>query len=290
MAVTNVIERTVDIDVGVTQEDLHRLFAVADAQAHTFKITVMSKGQAQSLSGHTVIGYFMTRYYGTVVITGSISGNVATLVLPATCYAHNDGFQLIIRLVSGSTKTAIYWGNGYVSRSASDPTIDPGSVVPNIDDLLAKIDQMEQATQAANTAATNANTAAEKSIRYDTAQSLTDAQKAQAKNNIGFSVDDTLTVQGEAADAKAVGDEITNLKEDLWLLEDEIPDTTQTYTFSGGSVSQVTHNRNGVAIRTDAFTYGASTITEVRTLNTGESLTIVTNLTTLETTVAYAAA
>lgn len=88
----------------------------------------------------------------------------------------------------------------------------------------------------------------------------------------------------------AVRGQYSQLKSDLNLLTDEIPDTVQTYTFSGGAVSQVTHSRNGTAIRTDAFTYGASTITEVRTLNTGESLTIVTNLTTLETSVTYAAA
>lgn len=215
MPVSNIIERTVDIDNGIKQEDLHRLFAVADAGAHTFKITVTSKGIPQSLSGHTVIGYFMTNYYGTVVINGSVSNNVATLILPATCYANNTGFQLIIRLVSGSTKTAIYWGTGYVTRSATDPVIDPGSVVPNLDDILAELDQMEQATQAANTAADNANAAASKSIRYDTAQSLTDAQKAQAKSNIGFSVDDTLTETGAAADAKKVGDEIGDLEDDL---------------------------------------------------------------------------
>ena len=247
MAITNIIERTVDIDVGILHEDLHRLFAVADAQAHTFKITVMSKGQAQSLSGHTVIGYFMTNYHGTVVINGSVSGNVATLTLPAACYANNTGFQLIIRIVSGSTKTSIYWGSGYVSRSASNPTIDPGSVIPNIDDLLAKINEMEQATQAANAAATNANTAAEKSIRYDTVQSITDAQKLQARNNIGaagaenlapvyaqttYAVGDMVTQGGKlykcttaitAAETwtaghwieVAVSDEITDLKDDL---------------------------------------------------------------------------
>ena len=74
------------------------------------------------------------------------------------------------------------------------------------------------------------------------------------------------------------------------LLCDEVPNTTQQYTFSGGSVSQVLHKRSNATIRTDAFTYGENTITEVRTLNTGESVTIVTNLTTLETTITYTAA
>lgn len=113
------------------------------------------------------------------------------------------------------------------------------------------------------------------------------------------------TLQGNiAAEATAraaadteINTQVTQLKEDLsqesnyqMLLCDEVPDTVQSYTFSGGSVSQVAHNRSNTAIRTDAFTYTDNTITEVRTLNTGETLTIVTNLMTLETTVTYAAA
>ena len=89
---------------------------------------------------------------------------------------------------------------------------------------------------------------------------------------------------------EALDQETTQLKEDFILQMDEIPDTVQSYTFVDGTVSQITHNRSGVAVRTDVFTYGTNTITEVRTLSTGESLTIVTNLTTLETTVTYATA
>lgn len=267
MAVTGIIERTVNIDGGVKHEDLRRLFAEADALAHTFKFNVVSDGTPQSLTGHTVVGYFMANGE-TIVISGSVSGNVATLVLPAACYAHVGGFQLIVRLVSGSTKTSIFWGSGYITNSTTETVIDPGSVVPDLDDVLAMIDEVDAATAAATAAADDANAAASKSIRYDTAQSLTTAQQAQAKSNIGLDVDNALQK----------------------LLPDNIPDTTQTYTFSGGSVSQVTHSRSGAVIRTDAFAYGATTITEVRTLNTGESLTIVTNLTTLETSVTYAAA
>lgn len=75
-----------------------------------------------------------------------------------------------------------------------------------------------------------------------------------------------------------------------YLLTDEVPNTVQTYTFSGGSVTQVLHSRDGSAVRTDTFAYGDGTITEVRTLASGASLTITTNLTTLETTVVYSAA
>lgn len=83
---------------------------------------------------------------------------------------------------------------------------------------------------------------------------------------------------------------VGNLKSAMNLLHDEIPTTVQTYVFTDGSVSQVLHKSGNTTVRTDTFTYATNTITEVRKLSTGESLTIVTNLQTLETTVTYAAA
>lgn len=72
------------------------------------------------------------------------------------------------------------------------------------------------------------------------------------------------------------------------LIEDEIPDTVQDITFNAsGDVQSITHSANNAAVRTDAFTFAENSITEVRTLSTGQSLTMVTNLTTLETTITY---
>lgn len=93
----------------------------------------------------------------------------------------------------------------------------------------------------------------------------------------------------QAADT-TLGNDVDDLKRAMSLLHDEIPNTVQTYTFTDGSVSQVLHKSGNTTVRTDTFTYATNTITEVRTLNTGESLTIVTNLQTLETAVTYAAA
>lgn len=85
--------------------------------------------------------------------------------------------------------------------------------------------------------------------------------------------------------------EVSQLKNALMLQEETIPDTVQTITFdSVGNVSAITHTANNVAVRTDAFTFGTNTITEVRTLSTGETLTIVTNTTTLQTTITYSSA
>lgn len=75
------------------------------------------------------------------------------------------------------------------------------------------------------------------------------------------------------------------------LQEDNIPGTTQAITFdASGNVSSITHKTGSTNTRVDTFSFSGNTITEVRTLSTGESLTIATNLDTLATTVTYAAA
>ena len=112
----------------------------------------------------------------------------------------------------------------------------------------------------------------------------------------GAGVVDSVPTQGStnAVSSGGVYDEIADLKDDLSesdvlqkLLHDNVPDTVQNYTFTDGTVSKVEHKSGNVIKRSDVFTYGTSSITEVRTLDSGESLTIVTNLSTLETTVTY---
>ena len=91
-------------------------------------------------------------------------------------------------------------------------------------------------------------------------------------------------------DTKARQD-CSELKSTSNLIDDMIKNTTQEITFdSAGNVQTITHKSGNTTIRTDAFTFASNSITEVRTLNTGESLTIVTNTSTLVTTVTYAAA
>lgn len=75
------------------------------------------------------------------------------------------------------------------------------------------------------------------------------------------------------------------------LHAEEIDNTIQTIDFdSFGNVQSITHSRGETIIRTDVFNFGEDTITEIRTLNTGESLSIITNTITLNTTVTYTAA
>lgn len=109
------------------------------------------------------------------------------------------------------------------------------------------------------------------------------ATQVQAVENKGAEVLDSIP-----QDYSDLVDDVADLTRQLSELTDLIPNTVQTIAYaSDGSVQSVTHTRNGTAVRTDVFTFGDDQITEVRTLSTGESLTIVTVLSTLVTTISY---
>ena len=81
------------------------------------------------------------------------------------------------------------------------------------------------------------------------------------------------------------------LADNYRLLAEMLPGTTQEITFDAdGNVQKITHKAGATVEREDVFTFGTDTVTEVRTLDTGDVLTIVTNTETLVTTVTVTAA
>lgn len=115
-----------------------------------------------------------------------------------------------------------------------------------------------------------------------------DVQRAEdAADSVASSVTQIATNTADIADIKEDLSESNVLQK---LLYDNVPGTIQNYTFTDGTVSKVEHKSGNDIVRSDVFTYGESSITEVRTLATGEALTIVTNLINLETSVTYTVA
>lgn len=164
--IVNKIRADTDLASGVQAERLGRLFAESDQSAHLFEVQVMDGAHAVSLDGAAVTGYFIRPDDATVTIQGSALGNVAYLTLPASCYRYAGHFSLIIKVSANDVSTAIFWGDGMITRSTSDILLDPEQVVPSLDQLLAQIEAIKQATAqvnavlpAAATAIDNANAA-----------------------------------------------------------------------------------------------------------------------------------
>lgn len=205
-----IIQRTVDVSDGLMQEKILQPLALEDALAHVFRITVEEEGSAADLSGCTVFGYFIRPTSDTVMITGTISGNTAEITLPAACYAYIGPFQLMIRLVHDETKTSLYCAYGQVIRSRTDPLIDPGTPIPGIEDIIAIVERCEAAARSAEQAASvldglDADTVG--AVSYSSQQSLTNAQKETARQNIGLDqIDQLVTGTVKYSEAQTLTD------------------------------------------------------------------------------------
>lgn len=265
---------SVNLNKAPQVQTIHGNVFSQDNLGNVVGVRVMNGNEEAVLEG-TVLGYIIREDGKTVMVDGEISGNTAYIVMPESAYAVPGRIQIAIRLINGNTKTVLLAVVGYVTRTSTDAIIDPGHVVPSLEELLAQIDAMEQGTAAANQAASAANTAATESSRVNIQQTKS-----------GEVITVTTTDRNGQQTSSTVTDPVTR----LLLLADEVPNTVQSIIYgTDGSVSQITHTNNGAAVRTDTFTYGADTITEARVLAAGGSLTMVTNLSTLQTTVTYSA-
>ena len=172
-----IINRTTSLDGMILPEAIPGLLYMNENQAHQFVISCTRGGSAVTLTG-SVTGRFLRADGQTILLTGTITSGKAVLTLPQSCYVVPGRYTLAVFNTVSSTTTTIYAATGNVARTQTGVLVDPGNVVPDIDDLLAEIDAMREATADAEAAAT-------KAVRYDEAQTLTEAQKITARGNIG---------------------------------------------------------------------------------------------------------
>lgn len=156
----NVYAAVTDLAHGVQMHRLGRLFAQNDKLAHRFDITVKENGAAANLSGYSASAFFIRADDGVLTFAGTVSGNVVSVSLPMACYEVPGHFSVVVKVSDTNHTTAVFWGDGTVTRSETDVVVDPTHIVPDLAGLLAQIEAMQTGTAAANAAASAANTAA----------------------------------------------------------------------------------------------------------------------------------
>ncbi len=67
------------------------------------------------------------------------------------------------------------------------------------------------------------------------------------------------------------------------ILTGDIKGSTQDTVFSGTEIESITHKIDGATVRVDTFTYETNKITELRTATSGETLTYIYHLDTMQT-------
>lgn len=134
------IRRPWRTDEPVKIDNLVGQIATGEGNAHTFVIYgVDGSGETVPITG-TITGYFLRADGNTVLIdTGDIEDGEALVTLPANCYNYEGRFALSIFASTEDSAVCIYCAVGNVFRTQTDTTIDPGTIMPSIADLIDEI-------------------------------------------------------------------------------------------------------------------------------------------------------
>lgn len=167
MAVSSVISRTRDLNKPTTIEPLAHVLAMGDSQGDMFQVAVTNGSIPLDISFGACTGWFVRLEEGkkiedcsTVALTGSVSSNVATIILPEACYVTPGRFIFTMYVTLSGVRHAVYISEGLTARTSTTAIVDPGHNIPDINELLAKLGEMEAARASAQAAADSANVAA----------------------------------------------------------------------------------------------------------------------------------
>lgn len=127
-----------DLQAPVTVKRIDGNLFSGDNQGNLVGVTVTDAGEPATLSGE-VRGYFIRSDGNTVIMSGTIDGNKVTVVLPSACYTVVGQFSLVIKV----GQVAVGACTGYVYQSNTDSTVDPEHVIPDIDQLLTRVEALE---------------------------------------------------------------------------------------------------------------------------------------------------
>jgi len=163
-------------------------------------------GEEAYTGGGTVVGAVVCPDGATVALDGTLSGNVASITLTGDCFALQGQIGVSIQIVSGDVRTTVLKAIYNVDISSTDTIVDPGSrITLSLAEIEAKLDEIP-------TILANAQTA------IDGIEAQKDTMIASIASVAGQGTDTTLTQSGVAADAKATGDQVRDLKSAINVL------------------------------------------------------------------------
>ena len=116
-------------------------------------VSLTKNGEDFDLTDYTVSGDVILPNNATVPLTGTASGNTASVVLTSGCFVFVGRITAVIRITKGSESAVVLAVTSTVMQTTTDVVYDPDDVVPSLAELLALIDDCESATEAAQAVA-----------------------------------------------------------------------------------------------------------------------------------------
>lgn len=112
----------------------------ADNAGNVIGVNVYNNGIPVALAG-TVNASVIRADGVTVPVAGNINNNKASVVLPQAAYAVPGVLSVVIKLTYGSEITTLCAVVSNVYQSSTDSVVDPGTIIPSIESLIAAINE-----------------------------------------------------------------------------------------------------------------------------------------------------
>ena len=181
-----VIEQTVDLQHAIPHGAWPEPLAVTgDSQAHEWRVRILENGAPAALDGCSCKGYFVRGDGQTVLAEGSIAEAIAAVVLPQACYAVPGAVRGLLRISRDGVVMTAAVLSLHVIEGPGDAIVDPGEVIPSLDELLAQVAAMEalnddvSAAEAGRVAAEQGRVQAEQEREATIAQIEQDAENGE---------------------------------------------------------------------------------------------------------------
>lgn len=127
-----------DLSNPVQVQYLHGNVFSQDNGGNLIGVNVYQNGQPATLVG--AVSASVIRSDGaTVAVSGSANGNKVSIVLPQAAYSVPGVISIVIKLVNDPVITTLCAVVANVYQSATDTIVDPGTLIPSIDELIAQI-------------------------------------------------------------------------------------------------------------------------------------------------------
>ena len=101
---------------------------------------LLNRGGVPYAGGGSVSANVIRADGATVAVVGALSGNAATVVLPQSAYAVPGVVSIVVKLTVSGEVTTIAAVVANVYQSSTDSIIDPGTIIPSIETLIAEIE------------------------------------------------------------------------------------------------------------------------------------------------------
>jgi len=133
------------VNIELENGNIHRTFlnhsiGAGDNSANRFGVKLFRNGVPENVSG-SCFGLFIRADGQTVTINnGTVTGNTAYVTLPEACYVVEGQFCLTIKVSGTGNAVTLRIVDGVVSRTSTNVLVDPGTVIPSIEDLIEEIE------------------------------------------------------------------------------------------------------------------------------------------------------